>query len=125
METVREFTQFGDRVSADGGCEDAVTARTRCGWAKPRECSELLHGRRFPLKPKWAVYKSYVRPATLHGNEAWCLEESEMGILRTEISMVRAMCGVQLKERKTCMDLMLMLGLNETIDELAMANSVC
>ena len=39
--------------------------------------------------------------------------------------MVRAMCGVQLKDRKRCTDLMFMLGLNETIDKLTMANSVC
>ena len=32
VETVREFTYLGDRVSASGGCEAAVTARTRCGW---------------------------------------------------------------------------------------------
>ena len=38
--------------------------------------------------------------------------------------MVRAMCGVQLKDRKRFMDLMFMLGLNETIDLLAMAISV-
>ena len=30
VETVREFTYVGDRVSAGGGCEAAVTARTRC-----------------------------------------------------------------------------------------------
>ena len=35
-----------------------------------------------------------------------------------------AMCGVQLKERKRSTDLMFMLGLNETIDKLAIANSV-
>ena len=39
--------------------------------------------------------------------------------------MVRAMCGAQLKERKRPTDLMFMLGLNEIIDQLAMANSVC
>ena len=33
MESVREFTCLGDRLSAGGGCEAAVTARTRCGWA--------------------------------------------------------------------------------------------
>ena len=38
--------------------------------------------------------------------------------------MVRAMCGVQLKDRKRSKDLMFMLGLYETIDQLAMANSV-
>ena len=96
-----EFTYFGDRMSADGGCEAAVTARTRCGWVKFRECNELLHCSRFPLRLKGAVYKSYVKPAILYESEAWCLKESEMGILRgTKISKVSPMCGVQLKDRK-------------------------
>ena len=43
---------------------------------------------------------------------------------RAETSMVREMCVVQLKDRKRSTDLMLMLGLSETIDRLAMANSV-
>ena len=28
------FIYLGDMVSTDGGCEAAVTARTRCGWVK-------------------------------------------------------------------------------------------
>ena len=44
---------------------------------------------------------SYVRSAIVHGSEAWRPNKSEMGILqRAERSMVRAMCGVQLKDRK-------------------------
>ena len=38
--------------------------------------------------------------------------------------MMRAMCGVQLKDRKRSMDLMFKLGLKEAINHLAMANSV-
>ena len=38
--------------------------------------------------------------------------------------MVRAMCGVLLKDGKISMDLMFMLGLNESMDQLAIANSV-
>ena len=81
VEAVREFTYLGDRVSESGGYEAAVTARTRCGWVKLRECGGLLYGRRFPLRMKWADYKSYVRSAILYGSDAWCLKESEMGIL--------------------------------------------
>ena len=49
------FTYLGDstlytHVSTNGGC-------------------------RFPIKLKGAVYKIYVRPAILHGSEAWCLKE--------------------------------------------------
>ena len=56
---------------------------------------------------KGAVYKSYVWSAILYGSEAWCLNESEMEILqRTERSMVRAMCGVQLKDRSRSKNMM-------------------
>ena len=72
-----------------------------------------------------AVYKSYISSAILHGCEAWCLKESEMGILQwIERSMVREMCGVQLKDRKRAMDVMMMLDLNVTMDHLAPENSV-
>ena len=125
VKTVGEFTYLGDKVIAGGACENAVTAIIRCGWVKLRDNGELLYGRRFPLKLKYAVQKSYVRPAILYGSEAWCLKERELGILqRIERSMVRAMFGVQLNNRKRSTDVMFMLGLNETIDQLAMANSV-
>ena len=100
VKKVWEFTYLGDRVSAGGGCEAAVTV-----------CD-------------WAVHKSYIRPAILYGSEAWCLIESQMGILqRTERCMVRVMCGVQHKDRKRSINLM--LDLIKSIDQLAMANSVC
>ena len=71
VETVKEFTYPGGSVSVGGGHEAAVTARKRCGWVTLIECRELLHGMRFPLKLKGAVYKSYVRSAILYGSEAW------------------------------------------------------
>ena len=39
LETVGEFTYLGHRMSAGGGCEAAVTARTRCGWLSLVSCS--------------------------------------------------------------------------------------
>ena len=48
-----------------------------------------------------------------------------MGILlRTDGSIVRAMCGVQLKDRKGSTDLMFLWTLCATLDQLAMTNSV-
>ena len=52
VETVSIFAYLDDCVSACGGSEAAVTAGTRCGWVKFRECGELLYGTRFPLKLK-------------------------------------------------------------------------
>ena len=47
VETVKSFCYLGDRVNASGGCEAAVTARTRIGWVKFKECGELLNSKRF------------------------------------------------------------------------------
>ena len=71
VETVQEFTQIGDWVSACGGSEVAVTAKTRYGLVKSRECDELLHGRKFPLKLDGAFYESCVRLAILYESKAW------------------------------------------------------
>ena len=74
----------------------------------------MLYGKRFPLELKEAVYGSYVWSALQHGSEAWCLMESEMGILRrTERSISRAMCEVQRKERHRSTDFMFMFGLSK------------
>ena len=35
------------------------------------------------------------------------------------------MCGIQFKDRKRSTDLMFMMSLSETMDQLAMASSVC
>ena len=46
-------------------------------------------------------------------------EKNKMGILQsTEKPIVKAMCGIYLLDRK----MMLMLDLNETVDEWAIAN---
>ena len=45
-------------------------------------------------------------------------------LLRTDMSMVRAICEVLIRDKKSAYDLMLMLGLNETVDRLAMADSL-
>ena len=100
-----EFTCHGDRVSEGGECEADVTVRRRCRGLRLGSAVSLLYGRRFPLRLKGAVCKSYVWLAILYGSETWCLKESEKGILcGTERSMVRAMCRVQLKDRKKSHD---------------------
>ena len=47
-----------------------MTARKRYGWVKFRNCGELLYGRRFPLRLKGAVYRSYVKPAIVYRSDA-------------------------------------------------------
>ena len=124
VETVSKFTYLGDRLNATGGCKTVVTARSRIGWMKFRECSKILKGKRFSLKMKEKVYKSCVRSAMLYGSEAWCLRKKEMAILRTERAMIRAMCGVKLLDQRNSEELMDMLGIKESLDRMAKASSM-
>ena len=101
MKTVREFTYLGGWVSSGGGCEAAVTFSARCGWVRFRNCVELLFEKMFPPKLNGTVYKSYVRPTIQYGNLVWHMRGNEMVIPPwTERYTVRAICGVQVKDRK-------------------------
>ena len=76
-----EIRLTADRVSIDGGCEAGVTIIIIQRWVRSRECGKLLYGRRFPLLLNGAVRMNNVRPTILYVREAWCLQESKMGIL--------------------------------------------
>ena len=119
------FCYLGDRLDASGGSEAAVTARTRIGWIKFRECGELLYGRKFLLKMKGRIYQSCIRSAMLYGSETRCLRENGMTILRrTEKAMMRAMCRVKINEKRRIQDRISLLGLKDTLDGLARASGV-
>ena len=60
VETVKGFCYLGNRLNISGGCEAAVTSRTRVGWKKCNECGEIQFGKRFSLQMKGKIYKSYV-----------------------------------------------------------------
>ena len=71
------------------------------------------------------AYKSYVNPAILYGSEDWRLKKRDGKFAKgREANGASNVCGVQLKHRHRVNDLMLMSCLNETIDQLAMANNV-
>ena len=101
-------------------CKAAVTFTTRLGWVKFRECPNLLCGKKSSLNIKGIAHRIYVRSAMPYGSETWSLGQREIGILqRTERAMMRSMCEVKLVDKKLTKDLMHMLNLNETIDQLA------
>lgn len=53
-----------------------------------------------------------MRPEILYGSELLCLRENEIAILgQTERSMMSAMCGVEVMDRKNTKELMGMLDL--------------
>ena len=58
VETVKDFCNLGDRLNTGGGSKAVVTARTKIGWVKFRECGEVLYGKHFSLRLKEKVYQN-------------------------------------------------------------------
>ena len=101
LEKVDKFCYLGDTLDADEGCDSAVTARVRSAWKKFCEYLPILTGKGFSLKLKGKVYVTCVRSCLMHGSETWPMKvEHKLKMNRTEMSMIRWMCGVKLNERK-------------------------
>ena len=83
------------------GVEEAVTKRVRYDWCEFKELYLLL-AMRVPLKLKGKICKACVQSVLLYGSETWAMKVEDMNKLeRAEISMMRLMCDVNFKDRKS------------------------
>jgi hypothetical protein len=95
-----------------GGVDLAVTTRSRCAWKKFNELAPFLTSRGPSLKMKGKVYEACVRSCMMYGCETWPMRKDlEMRMLRTEMRMVRRMCGVQLNTDKSDTEVRELFGL--------------
>ena len=82
-------------MDADGGRDSTVTTRIRTAWKKFREYLPIGIGKGFSLKLKGMVYATCVRSCLMHGSETWPMKvEHELKLNRTEMRMIRWMCGL-------------------------------
>ena len=59
----------------------------------------------------------------MYGSESWRLKEKEMTILRkTEKAIIRAMHGIELREKTSSQEVMDLLSSEETLDRQVKAN---
>jgi hypothetical protein len=87
-------------------------ARVRSAWAKFRELAPILTSRGASLKIKGKVYKACVQRVLVYGSETWPMKTEDMNRLkRTERMMVRWMCGVILRDRRSSGELNERLGI--------------
>jgi len=101
LEKVDKFCYLGDMLDADGGCDSAVTARVKFAWNKFCKYLPILTGKEFSLKLKGMVYATCLKSCLMHGSESWPMKvEHELKMNRTEMSMMRWMCGVKVNEKK-------------------------
>ena len=96
------FCYLGDTLDADGGADLPATARIKNGWMKFRELLPFLTSRAPPLEMKGRVYASCVRSSMVYGSETRPLLVY-VGLMfeRAEMQMIRWMCGISMKDRRT------------------------
>jgi hypothetical protein len=115
---VDRFCYLGDMISAGGGAELASRTRVRCAWGKFRELSPILTSRGASLKIKGKIYKACVQRVMVYASETWPMRvEDRQRLERTEMMMVRWMCGVTLKNRIKSEELRNRLGI-ESVSEI-------
>ena len=118
VECVSKFCYLGDIIGSGGGAEEASRARVRCAWAKFRELSPILTARGASLKVKGKLYSMYVQCVMMYGSETWAMKMEDIQRLeRAEKMMIRWMCGVTLKDRKSSEELRERLGIVSVCDK--------
>ena len=104
-------------LSSDGGCELAVISRINKAWNKFRELKPVLCAKGISLKVKRRVYVTCMRSCMEYYVETWALSaETERKLERTEMRMVRFMCGVSLRDKCTNSDLRNRVGIDSIVD---------
>src|SRR6266446_4178714 len=113
LECVDKFCYLGDMIGAGGGAEEASRTRVRCAWGKFRQLLPILTMRGASLKLKGKIYRSCVQSVLVYGSETWPMKLEDMHRLeRNERMMVRWMCGVTLKDKRSCATLLSRLGID-------------
>jgi len=115
LELVDEFCYLGDMLSVDGDAYAAAEARIRIGWNKFRQLVPLLTNKDMSLIMRERLYSRSVQSSMLHGSETWPVRKKNVVALQqAEMSMVRWMCGVKLKDRLPTKELRERLGIDDT-----------
>ena len=108
---VKSFCYLRDTLDGDGGADLAATARISNGWMEFRELLPFLTSRAPPLAMKGRVYASCVRSSMTYGSETRpLLADIGLKFERAEMQMIRWMCGVSLKDRRTSEELRKLVG---------------
>ena len=107
----KELLLSGDTLDGDGGADLADTARIIYGWMKFLELLPFLTSRALPLEMKGRVYSSCVRSSMIYGSGTrHLLVDVWLKFERAEMQMIRWMCGISLKDRRTNEDLRRLVG---------------
>ena len=110
-ECVNSFCYLEYTLDGDSAADLAATARIRHGWMKFRELLSFLTSRAPLLEMKGRVYASCVRSSMIYGSETRpLLVDAGLKFERAVIQMIRWMCGISIKDKRTNEELRSLVG---------------
>ena len=77
METVRDFTFGGSKITADGDCSHEIKRRLLLGKKGMTNLDSILKSRDITLPTKVCLVKAMVFPVVMYGYESWTIQKAE------------------------------------------------
>ena len=77
METVRDFTFLGSKISANGDCSHEIKRRLLLGRKVMTNLDSILKSRHIILLAKVCLVKAMVFPVVMYGCESWTIKKGD------------------------------------------------
>ena len=77
METVRDFTFLGSKITVDGDCSHEIKRCLLLGRKAMTNLDSMLKSRDITLPSQICVVKTMVFPVVMYGCESWTIKKSE------------------------------------------------
>ena len=77
METVRDFTVLGSKMTADGECSHEIKRHLPLGRKALMNLDSILKSREVLLSTKVHLVKAMVFPVVMYGCESWTIKKAE------------------------------------------------
>ena len=77
METVRDFTFLGSKVTADGDCSHEIKRCLLLGRKAMTNLESILKSRDITLLTKVCLVKAMIFPVVMYGCESWTIKKAE------------------------------------------------
>ena len=77
IETVRDFTFLGSKITADGDCSHEIKRCLLLGRKAMTKLDSILRSRDITLPTKVLLVKTMVFPVVMYGCESWTIKKTE------------------------------------------------
>ena len=77
MDTVRDFTFLGFKITSDGDCKHEIKRCLLLGRKSMTNVDSILKSRDITLPTKVLIVKAMVLPVVMYGCESWAIKKAE------------------------------------------------